>query len=124
MFCNGIENYRRSFLEPAGIKCLFPILAEKSENLAQEVIDRKIETRVITVDTEQLDGQFVGELYTREFIDSLPENVDPCGENGEFHTLVTNMPQFSRPIEIELLNIDRSSRFHVQKYRLKSELKN
>ncbi len=124
MFCNGIEDYRRSFLEPAGIQCLFPILAEKPESLAQEVIDRKIETRVISVDTEQLDGQFVGQLYTREFIDSLPETVDPCGENGEFHTLVTNIPQFSKPIEIELLNIDHSSRFHVQKYRLKSNLRN
>jgi uncharacterized protein (TIGR00290 family) len=120
MFCNGIEDYRRGFLEPDGIQCLFPLLGEQPEDLAQEILDRKIETRVITVDSEQLNGKFVGQRYSREFIDSLPFGVDPCGENGEFHTLVTNIPQFSKRIDIELLKVDRSSRFHIQKYRAKS----
>ena len=116
IFCNGIEDYRRSFLEPAGIQCLFPLLGEETHDLAREILDRQIETRVISVDTEQLDGQLVGQLYTHEFIAMLAEEIDPCGENGEFHTLVTNTPQFSKPIGLELLNVDRSGRFHIQKY--------
>ena len=118
MFCNGIEDYRRSFLEPAGFECVFPLLGQTPESLSQEILKRNIETQLITVDTSQLDGQFVGRNYNQQLLNELPSSVDPCGENGEFHTLVTNAPCFSHPINITLEGINKGDRFHVQKFRV------
>lgn len=119
MFCNGIEDYRRSFLEPAGFECVFPLLGKTPESLAHAILKRNIETRLITVDTSQLDGRFVGRIYDQQLLNELPSSVDPCGENGEFHTLVTNAPCYSEPISITLEDIIKGDRFHVQKYRVR-----
>lgn len=116
MFHNGIADYRRSYIEPAGWECVFPLLGWEPSVLAEEILQRDIKTRVITIDTTQLSGDYCGAWYNREWIDSLPNNVDPCGENGEFHTLVCNMPGFNRPITLKSLEINRSSRFHIQEY--------
>lgn len=118
MFCNGIADYRRSYIEPAGWQCLFPLLGIDSRALAQEIVMRGIQTRIATVDTQQLDGRFCGHYYSSELIAELPETVDPCGENGEFHTLVTDMPGFASPLSLRLDGIDSSGRFHFQRYQL------
>ena len=118
MFCNGIADYRRSYIEPAGWQCLFPLLGIDSRALAQEIVMRGIQTRIATVDTQQLDGRFCGRYYSSELIAELPDAVDPCGENGEFHTLVTDMPGFASLLSLRLDGIDSSGRFHYQRYRL------
>ena len=118
MFCNGIAEYRRSYIEPAGWQCLFPLLGIDSRALAQEIVMRGIQTRIATVDTQQLDGRFCGHYYSSELIAELPDRVDPCGENGEFHTLVTDMPGFASPLSLRLDGIDRRGRFHFQRYQL------
>ncbi|MGL4207444.1 MAG: ATP-binding protein [Aeromonadaceae bacterium] len=118
MFCNGIADYRRSYIEPAGWHCLFPLLGIDSRALAQEIVMRGIQTRIATVDTQQLDGRFCGRYYSSELIAELPDMVDPCGENGEFHTLVTDMPGFAAPLCVRLDGIDRTGRFHYQRYLL------
>ena len=112
MFCNGIEDYRRSYIEPAGLECVFPLLGEDSKKLAKEIVKNGIKTFVSTVDTSQLDGSFVGKEYDDEFISSLPIDVDPCGEDGEFHTLVYDAPCFNSSIEIVKRKIDTGRRFH------------
>ncbi|MFA0155042.1 ATPase [Vibrio sp. 10N.261.46.A3] len=106
MFCNGIADYRRSYIEPAGWECVFPLLGESSQALAQEIIDRGIETFLVTVDSDALDMSYCGKEYTLELIDSLPSHVDPCGEDGEFHTLVTSAPCFKGKLKIELENAE------------------
>ena len=116
MFCNGIADYRRSYIEPAGWQCVFPLMGEDSSLLAQEIITRGIQTLVTTVDTQQLAGDYCGQWYTPEFIDSLPSGVDPCGENGEFHTLVIAAPCFKRRLVISPSFIERATRFHYQRY--------
>ncbi|MGF1693387.1 ATPase [Photobacterium kagoshimensis] len=116
MFCNGIADYRRSYIEPAGWQCVFPLMGEDSSLLAQEIITRGIQTLVTTVDTQQLAGDYCGQWYTPEFIDSLPSGVDPCGENGEFHTLVIAAPCFKTQLVITPSYIERTSRFHYQRY--------
>ncbi|KXI22837.1 ATPase [Photobacterium sanguinicancri] len=116
MFCNGIADYRRSYIEPAGWQCVFPLMGEDSSQLALEIITRGIQTLVTTVDTQQLTGDYCGQWYTPEFIDSLPSGVDPCGENGEFHTLVIAAPCFKRRLAISPSFIERATRFHYQRY--------
>lgn len=119
MFCNGIEAYRRSYIEPAGWECVFPLLGEHSAQLAQEILERGVQTLVVTTDGTQLDGAYCGQWYTQEFIASLPEGVDPCGENGEFHTLVTSTRSYSGRIALELTHLERGQRFTHQRYSAK-----
>ncbi|KMV29450.1 ATPase [Photobacterium swingsii] len=116
MFCNGIADYRRSYIEPAGWQCIFPLMGESSQDLAKEILTRGIETLVTTVDTEQLDSRYCGQWYSAEFIAALPSGVDPCGEDGEFHTLVVAAPCFKGQLEIVPSYIDRTARFHYQRY--------
>ena len=118
MFCNGIADYRRSYIEPAGWQCVFPLMGEPSVQLAREIVDCGIKTLVATVDTSQLSGDHCGQWYSHAFIDSLPENVDPCGEDGEFHTLVVEAPCFNGRLNIKVLEIERQARFHYQRYHL------
>ncbi|MGR5065962.1 Dph6-related ATP pyrophosphatase [Photobacterium sp. DNB22_13_2] len=116
MFCNGIADYRRSYIEPAGWQCVFPLMGEESSALANEILQRGIQTILTTIDTSQLDGVFCGQWYSSELIFSLPAEVDPCGEDGEFHTLVVKAPCFRGVLNIELTEIERQSRFHYQRY--------
>ena len=114
MFCNGIEDYRRSYIEPAGLECVFPLLGEDSSALAEEIIERGIKTFISTVDTSQLNSKFLGEEYTKDLINSLPDNVDPCGEGGEFHTLVYDAPCFGNSLRINRNRFVKEDRFHFQ----------
>ena len=116
MFCNGIADYRRSYIEPAGWQCVFPLLGQDSRDLAKEILQRGINTLLTTIDTSQLDGGFCGRWYNQELIDSLPKGVDPCGEDGEFHTLVVEAPCFDDKLDITLTQIEQQSRFHYQRY--------
>lgn len=116
MFCNGIEAYRRSYIEPQGWECLFPLLGEHSDDLAKEIIARGIVTRLATVDTTQLSGEFLGRHYDARLLAELPEGCDPCGEDGEFHTLVTDAPCFRYPLSVTVNGEDRDGRFHHLRY--------
>ncbi|UTV27619.1 adenine nucleotide alpha hydrolase [Photobacterium atrarenae] len=120
MFCNGIAEYRRSYIEPAGWQCLFPLLGQDSRVLAQEILASGIQTLITTVDTHQLDGKYCGQWYNAAFLSQLPVQIDPCGENGEFHTLVTQAPCFRGELKLRLLARERQSRFHYQRYQLLS----
>ena len=75
---------------------------------------------VTTVDLEQLDGAFCGREFDQAFLAELPGAVDPCGENGEFHTLCHDGPLFSSPMPLEALAKNtRNSRFRCQDFRLR-----
>jgi uncharacterized protein (TIGR00290 family) len=116
MFCNGIADYRRSYIEPAGWECVFPLLGEESSKLADEIIERGIETFLVTIDTNVLSAEYCGQAYTKSLLENLPNGVDPCGEDGEFHTLVTEAPSFNGAIKVSLLEVDRGERFVHQRY--------
>ncbi len=116
MFCNGISQYRQSYIEPAGWQCVFPLMGQTPKSLADEIIKSGIESFICTVDTEQLDGSFVGRQYDKRLLEELPSGIDPCGENGEFHTLVTNARCFKSSLKVKFETIDRTTRFHFQRY--------
>ncbi|EGR1271666.1 ATPase [Vibrio parahaemolyticus] len=120
MFCNGIADYRRSYIEPAGWECVFPLLGENSLSLAMEVIERGIQAMLITIDGSVLPPEWCGRWYDQVLIESLPRHIDPCGENGEFHTLVTSTPSFQGHIELTKLEVEIGERFSHQRYRAKA----
>ena len=77
------------------MKGVFPIWGIDTAELARSFTDLGFRAVVACVDTEALDGDYVGREYDLQFISDLPANVDPCGENGEFHTFVYDGPLFS-----------------------------
>lgn len=122
MFCNGIADYRRSYIEPAGWECTFPLMGESSYDLAKEIINRGIKTLVVTTDSHSLTSEYCGRWFDDEFLLSLPTEVDPCGEDGEFHTLVTQTSSFKGKLVLELIRVEIGERFSHQRYEAKALL--
>lgn len=120
MFCNGIAEYRRSYIEPVGWQCIFPLLDEPSDKLAKEILARGIQALVVTTDGQVLSSDYCGQWYSDTFLNQLPDNVDPCGENGEFHTLVTSSPCFCGEIQLSLTIKEQTDRFCYQRYHAKT----
>ncbi len=113
VFLDGIREYRESNLAKAGMRALFPIWQQSTAQLAQSFIDSGYRAIITCVDSQLLDGSFVGREFDQEFLDSLPPDVDPCGENGEFHSFVYAGPIFSSPIPFKLgQTVVRDERFH------------
>jgi uncharacterized protein (TIGR00290 family) len=100
LFLEDIRQYREKNLEGTGIVPLFPVWGLPTAALARNMLAGGLRAHVTCVDPKQLDASFVGRTFDTQFIDDLPESVDPCGENGEFHTCVFAGPMFQTPIAV------------------------
>lgn len=98
IFLEDLRKYREENLAKIGMKGIFPIWGRDTAQLAREFIDLGFKAIISCVDTRSLSKEFAGREYTRAFLDDLPQQVDPCGENGEFHSFVYDGPIFQRPI--------------------------
>ncbi len=94
LFLEDVRVYRCKQLEGSGLEPLFPIWHEPTEPLARRMIDAGVEAFLTCVDPKRLSHSFAGRKFDHAFLDDLPEGVDPCGENGEFHTCVLAGPMF------------------------------
>jgi len=101
LFLEDIREYRERQLIGTGLEPLFPLWRLPTNDLAREMIGGGVKCRVTCVDPKKLDRSFAGREFDADFLDELPPAVDPCGENGEFHTFVYDAPVFSRPIAIK-----------------------
>lgn len=102
LFLQDVRAYREAQLAPLGIAALFPLWGRPTGPLAREMIAAGIEARLVTVDPKHLDPSFCGRAFDAGLLADLPPGVDPCGENGEFHTAVTAGPMFAAPIPVAL----------------------
>ncbi|HTA41324.1 MAG TPA: hypothetical protein VK789_02685 [Bryobacteraceae bacterium] len=100
LFLEDIRAYREQQMAGTGLKPLFPVWKLPTRDLAWEMIRAGVKAKVTCVDPARLDRDFAGREFDAEFLNRLPENVDPCGENGEFHTFVYDAPVFSSPIKV------------------------
>jgi uncharacterized protein (TIGR00290 family) len=98
IFLQEVRRYREERLFGDGLSGLFPLWGRDSRALAEEFIDLGFQAVLCCVDTQVLDASFAGRLYDRRLLADLPPGVDPCGENGEFHTFVFAGPGFRRPV--------------------------
>jgi uncharacterized protein (TIGR00290 family) len=101
LFLEDIRDYRDTRLTRVGMTAIYPLWQEPTDLLAREMLAAGVEARVATVDLSKLDASFAGRPWDAAFLADLPENVDPCGENGEFHTCVLDGPAFAAPIAVE-----------------------
>ncbi len=101
IFLEDLREQRESNLSKIGMKALFPLWRKNSRELAKEFIDLGFKAIIACVDSTYLNDSYVGQIYNDNFLSTLPSNVDPCGENGEFHTFVFDGPIFSYPIKFK-----------------------
>ncbi len=101
LFLKDIREYRERQLQGTGLQPIFPLWDCPTHSLAREMLEGGVRAKITCVDTRHLAPGFAGCEYDGEFLEDLPRSVDPCGENGEFHSFVYCGPMFSRPIGIE-----------------------
>ncbi len=102
LFLEDIRSYRESRMAIAGMECVFPLWGRDTRSLAHEMIGAGLAARLSCVDVKRLDRSFAGRAFDEQLLASLPARVDPCGENGEFHTFVTASPMFTTPIPVRV----------------------
>ena len=102
LFLEDIRKYRETKLSSTGLKPIFPLWLRDTTALAREMIGDGLETWISVLDPSKLDASFAGRRFDESFLADLPAGIDPCGENGEFHTCVTAGPMFSAPIAVKV----------------------
>ena len=101
LFLEDVRRYREEHLSGTGLQPVFPLWGEDTRRLAEEMIDNGLRARLVCVDPRKLPAEFAGREFDTALLSDLPAGVDPCGENGEFHTAVYAGPMFREPIPIE-----------------------
>lgn len=105
IFLEDLRKYREDQLGKIGIEAVFPLWKKDTKHLITDFIDLGFKAITVCVNAKVLGKEFCGRVVDMEFVDSLPPNVDPCGENGEFHTFVYDGPNFENPINFEVGDI-------------------
>ncbi|MEW4488525.1 ATP-binding protein [Thalassoglobus sp. JC818] len=101
LFLQEIRDYRDRLVEQVGMTAIYPLWERDTSELAQEFIERGFRAVTCCVDTERLPEAFCGREIDRDFLKDLPDSIDPCGENGEFHSLLVDAPQMEASLAIE-----------------------
>ena len=101
LFLEDIRRYRETKLAGTGIAPLFPLWGSATGRLARDMIAGGLEAYVTCVDPRKMPASFAGRRFDLDLLADLPAGVDPCAENGEFHTFASAGPMFARPIAVE-----------------------
>jgi uncharacterized protein (TIGR00290 family) len=115
IFLEDLRRYREEKLAAAGFTPVFPLWGMNTKKCVEEFINDGFRAVVTSVDARYLDESFTGRWIDTDFIQSLPESVDPCGENGEFHSFVIDGPIFKMPVTFSI------GEKVLKKYKNKSE---
>jgi uncharacterized protein (TIGR00290 family) len=100
LFLQDVRDYRVRQLQGSGLEPLFPAWHVPTQQLGRAMIAAGVKAKITCVDPSKLAKTFAGHEYDLSLLNALPSGVDPCGENGEFHTFVYDAPVFSRPIVV------------------------
>lgn len=102
LFLQDIRDYRVEQMQGTGLEPLFPVWQIPTAQLARDMIAAGLKAKVTCVDPSKLQKSFAGRDYDLRLLETLPSAIDPCGENGEFHTFVHDAPVFSSPISVQM----------------------
>jgi uncharacterized protein (TIGR00290 family) len=103
LFLEDVRKYREDRLAGTGLEPIFPIWKTKpTRDLAHDMIDAGLQARLTCIDPRKLDRSFAGRLFDEQLMRDLPDNVDPCGENGEFHSFACAGPMFHEAISVTI----------------------
>ncbi len=113
IFLEDLRDYRVEKLKQVGLEAIFPIWKRDTKELAKSFIDNGFKTVITCIDSQLLERKFAGMDFDDEFLSELPEKIDPCGENGEFHSFAYDGPIFSNPINFKKGEVQlRAERFY------------
>ncbi len=101
LFLENVRRYREDRLRGTGLEPMFPLWGRDTEQLIREMLDAGLRARIVCADPSKLVGDFIGRDIDYDLLSRLPATVDPCGENGEFHTFAHAGPMFFHPIPIK-----------------------
>jgi uncharacterized protein (TIGR00290 family) len=102
LFLEDIRAYREQRLGEIGMTPLFPLWGRPTGALAREMIATGLDARIVAVDLKKLPKSFAGRRFDQALLDELPAAVDPCGENGEFHSFVAAGPMMAHPLAVRV----------------------
>lgn len=102
IYLEDLRNYREQKLKEVGMEGVFPLWKMPTKQLIREFLNSGFKTIITTVNESYMDKKFVGKVIDESFLNKLPAKVDPCGENGEYHSFAFDGPVFKVPIEFEL----------------------
>src|ERR1043165_1017581 len=114
LFLEDIREYRERLLARLGMKGLYPLWGRDTRGLLEEFVGRGFQAVGTSVDAKVLDETFAGAEVDRAFVGRLPACVDPCGENGEFHTFVYDGPLFARSVSFRHGELTTEDGFHFR----------
>jgi uncharacterized protein (TIGR00290 family) len=100
LFLEDIRQYREARLAGTGIAPLFPLWGMPTRELSREMVNSGLRAKITCIDPKHLSRDFAGQEYDLPFLQRLPANVDPCGENGEFHSFAFDGPMFSNAVSV------------------------
>jgi uncharacterized protein (TIGR00290 family) len=100
LFLADIRRYREEKLAGTGLRPIFPLWQRPTRTLAEEMIACGLRARITCVDPRVLPASFAGRAFDADLLAELPPSVDPCGENGEFHTFAWDGPMFRHPVSV------------------------
>ncbi|WP_115462999.1 Dph6-related ATP pyrophosphatase [Winogradskyella aurantiaca] len=98
IFLEDLKDFRESIHEGYSMELVYPLWKKDTRELLEEFIDLGFKAIPVCINADKLDPSFLGRIIDNDFLKDLPEYVDPCGENGEFHTFVYDGPIFKRPV--------------------------
>jgi len=101
LFLEDVVAYRQALFGPLGIELHLPLWQRDTTALAADMLDAGLQAFIVTLDPKKLPKDLCGAAYDHNFLAALPDSVDPCGEKGEFHTIVANAPGFASPLQLE-----------------------
>lgn len=114
LFLENVRKYRENLLQGSEIVPLFPLWGIPTKILSQKMMSKGLKAMITCIDAEQLSEEYVGREYDESFLKDIPANIDPCGENGEFHSFVFDGPMFQYPIKFTTGEIvHRNSSYYV-----------
>jgi uncharacterized protein (TIGR00290 family) len=111
LFLQDIRAYRERQMAALGLEPVFPVWGLDTDELARELVRLGFQATLVCVDTEVLDPVFAGRSFDEDLLRDLPAGIDPCGENGEFHTFIHAGPIFREPVGIKLGRVEGRGRF-------------
>jgi uncharacterized protein (TIGR00290 family) len=101
LFLEDVRRYREDRLRGTGLDPIFPLWGRNTRELIHDMLDGGLRARIVCVDPSKLSDDFIGRDLDHDALRRLPATIDPCGENGEFHTFAYAGPMFHHPISIE-----------------------
>jgi uncharacterized protein (TIGR00290 family) len=102
LFLEDVRQYRESRMQGTGLTPMFPLWGRPTRALAREMVSAGLKARLTCVDSKQLSPSYAGRMFDEALLDELPDEVDPCGERGEFHTFTCAGPMFTHSIPVSL----------------------